>query len=70
MERRRQAVTRGGMVRTSLTFTPGLLEQIDRAALARRLSRSGYVSEMVLKGMEAERMEAARERAHREQVPA
>lgn len=70
MERRRQSTTRGGMVKTSLTFAPGLLDQIDRRANARRLSRSGYVSEMVEKGMEQEREEEAQKRVQREAVPA
>lgn len=51
-ERKRKATTRGGLIKTSLQFSPGLIEEMDRIAAERGLSRSAVASELLRSGLQ------------------
>lgn len=58
MQGRRKAArsrTSGGLVKVSITISPGLLEQLDEQGTERNLSRSAVIVDHIRKSMRAER---------------
>lgn len=54
-------MTSGGLIKSSVQFTVGQIEEIDRLAADRGISRSAMVSDLVRRGLDAFRLEQARQ---------